>query len=102
MGFGHVYIACAAGVVLSVIIPILAKAVRQQFDVGGPADVSGIGLFWRAVWQSSRRYIVLGSFSLAVALLIVALVGDTLKTWQTALVAGYLWDSTLQKIVGRP
>jgi len=38
-----------------------------------------------------------GLFSLITALLLVALV-DPLKTWQAALLAGYAWDSTLQKL----
>jgi hypothetical protein len=32
------------------------------------------------------------------AFLIVAFLGDTLKDYRAALVAGYAWDSTLQKM----
>ena len=102
MNFLHTYGACALGVVLSIIIPVLFKAVRQQFNLGGPAELGGFGLLVRAIWQVIKPYAILGAFSLAVALLIVAFLGETLKTWQAALIAGYLWDSTLQKITGKP
>ncbi len=102
MDFLHSYIACAAGVILSIIIPVLAKAVKKQFEIGGPSELSGFGLLIRSIWQLMRPYAIIGAFSLAVALIIVAFSGDTLKTWQGALIAGYLWDSTLQKVTGRP
>jgi hypothetical protein len=38
-----------------------------------------------------------GLFSLVVALLVVAALGSQLDTWSKALIAGELWDSTLQK-----
>jgi len=38
-----------------------------------------------------------GLFSLVVALLVVAVMGSQLDTWSKALIAGYLWDSTIQK-----
>lgn len=102
MNFWQVYIACAGGVVLSIAIPVLAKAVRQQFNVGGPAELGGILLLVRTIWQRLRPYAILAAFSLAVSLLIVAFLGENLRTWQLALLAGYAWDSTLQKIVGKP
>lgn len=102
MDFLQTYMACAGGVILSIVVPVLAKAVRQQFNTGGPAQLGGVGVFVRAVWQWLRPYIILGAFSLAVALLIVTFSGELLRTWQAALIAGYLWDSTLQKITGAP
>lgn len=102
MDFFHTYAFCALGVILSIIIPVLFKAVKQQFNLGGPAELGSLGLFFRAIWQVIRPYVILGLFSLAVALLIVAFSGEILRTWQAALIAGYLWDSTLQKITGKP
>jgi hypothetical protein len=102
MDFWHAYLACASGVILSIVIPVLAKAVRQQFNVGGPVELGGLGVLIRSIWQRARPYAILGVFSLGVALLLVSFLGDTLKTWQAALIAGYLWDSTLQKITGKP
>ncbi len=102
MPFGEAYLACAAGVILSVTIPVLSKSVQQQFSAGGPAEVGGAVRLMGLIWQQTRRYRILAAFSLAVAALIVAFLSDTLVTWKAALIAGYLWDSTLQKIAGRP
>jgi hypothetical protein len=132
------YLACALGVVLSVIMPILASAVRrafpppltaQQLKESGGSSITSFGLaglfvvllsaaFWKSLataafwqglarglessiktaWPLARPYIVLGLFSLAVALLLVATLRGTLTRWEEWLIAGYLWDSTLQKI----
>lgn len=102
MNFWQVYIACAGGVVLSIAIPVLAKAVQKQFNVGGPAELGGVRLLMHAIWQQLRPYAILTAFSLTVALLVVAFMGESLRTWQLALLAGYAWDSTLQKVVGKP
>jgi hypothetical protein len=48
-------------------------------------------------WERVRPYVATGLFSLVVALLVAAVVGSQLDTWSKALIAGYLWDSTLQK-----
>ena len=47
-------------------------------------------------------YLVIGAFSLLTALLVVAFGGPQTKNWYwyTALLAGYAWDSTLQKVSG--
>lgn len=102
MGFWQAYITSAGGVVLSIIIPVLARAVREQFYMGGPAELSGLRILARASWRVMRPYLLLGAFSLVVALLIIAVAGETLRTWESALIAGYLWDSTLQKFAGKP
>jgi hypothetical protein len=39
-----------------------------------------------------------GVFSLLVALLVLAFMRDKIVDWQSALIAGYLSDSTLQRI----
>ena len=102
MLFLQTYIPCAGGIVLSILIPVLSKTVRDTF--GPPRKPAMLGEragFFNFAWQHIEPYVKLGLFSLCVALLIVAVSGDTLKTWQAALIAGYLWDSTLQKIMGR-
>jgi hypothetical protein len=49
-------------------------------------------------WQTIRPYVATGIFSLVAAVLIVAAMGDRLDSWSAALIAGYTWDSTLQKL----
>lgn len=102
MSFWHAYTACAGGVLLSFIIPVLSISVKKQFNVGGPAGFGGIGLLARTIWQQAKPYATLAVLSLAVAIVIIAFSGDSLKTWQLAFLAGYAWDSTLQKIAGKP
>jgi len=102
MSFWEAYFACAGGVVLSVIIPVLSKSVQQQFATGEPAAVGGALRLLRLIWRHTRRYWALALLSLAVAALIALVMGDTLSTVKAAVMAGYLWDSTLQKISGRP
>lgn len=50
-------------------------------------------------WQVARPYVVTGLFSVLAALLIVAFMEDQLADWRAELLAGYAWDSTLQKLV---
>lgn len=83
------------GVIISVILPIIRKMIPGQ--KGGPA---GVGGFLTRFWPIAKPYVLLGVFSLLVSLLIVAFIGDTLTDWRVALIAGYAWDSTLQKIKG--
>jgi len=77
------------------LIPIARKSLPQQR--GGPA---GVGGFLPHFWSIAKPYLALGAFSLLTGLLIVAFVGETLKDWRAALLIGYSWDSTLQKIKG--
>ena len=49
--------------------------------------------FWRII----APYLLLGVASAVTAILIVAAMGDTLKDYRAALLAGYAWDSTLAK-----
>lgn len=89
------YLFVVLGVAISVILPILRRALPRQ--KGG---VAGLGGIVPRIWQIARPYLVVGVFSLIVGLLIVALAGETLGDWRTALLAGYASDSTLQKLRG--
>jgi hypothetical protein len=50
------------------------------------------------VWRVATPYLVTGLFSALAALLIIAFLGQQLTGWRTALLAGYAWDSTIQKL----
>jgi hypothetical protein len=84
------YLWVALGVALSVIIPIVWGALRKN----GIATESWI----RRALQVARPYALIGVFSLLVSVIIVAVGGDMLDRWQAAVLAGYAWDSTLQKL----
>ena len=83
----QIYFTCAVGIVISVILPILRALLPKPLDP--PAN-------WP--WEVIRPYVVLGLFSLVGAVLIVAASWESLKDWRAALLAGYAWDSTLQKL----
>jgi hypothetical protein len=95
MSFLTTYLWCALGIVISVILPVLWQAVRRYFPAANALGGGGVaGTLWNAI----KPYVVLGIASLVTAVLIVAFLGDQLTTMKAALLAGYAWDSTLQKL----
>jgi hypothetical protein len=82
-----------AGVAISVLLPILRKALPQP--KGGVAGMSG---FFPHAWRVAKPYLALGAFSVLVSMLLVAFAGDKIHSPGTALLLGYAWDSTLQKL----
>ena len=76
------------GIIVSIVLPILRRLV--PIPDGGP----------KALQSAVRPYLVIGAVSLVAAVLVIAFAGESAKnwSWQTALLAGYAWDSTLQKI----
>lgn len=83
-----IYFAVALGIAISVILPLIRAKLPKP-----PRHLEG-ALKPENVWP----YVATGVFSLIAALLILAAMGDQLDTWGKALIAGYAWDSTLQKI----
>ena len=84
----NIYLWVAGGIAISVILPLIRSLLPKP-----PPALRG-----KDKWLTIRPYVATGVFSLIVALLIVAAMGDLLNTWATALIAGYTWDSTLQKL----
>ena len=82
-----IYLAVAGGVVISVVLPLLRALLPKP-----PAPLRGRS------WEAMRPYVATGVFSLIVAVLIVAAMGNQLDTWAAGVIAGYTWDSTLQKL----
>lgn len=88
MTFLQVYGLVAGGIVISVLLPIIRKFYPK------PEGTEEIAQRRKEV----RSYLALGFGSLLTALLVVAFTISSLTTWPAALLAGYAWDSTLQKI----
>jgi hypothetical protein len=78
------YLTVAGGIALSVFLPILRSRLPKR-----PAALSGDGAWKPYVWT--------GFFSLGVGVLIMASVNGEFESYWTALMAGYMGDSTLQK-----
>ena len=89
----QVYVFCVIGIAISVILPILRKLLPNS------------GKFNKFVlfWDLAKPYLIIGAFSLIVGVLVVAFAGNATEDWgwKTAVLAGYAWDSTSQKI-GKP
>ena len=75
------------GIVVSVVLPILRRMLPS--------------LLYSAANPAWKTYAIVGLFSAVTAVLVVAYGGDQVSTWKwhTAVLAGYAWDATLQKIV---
>jgi hemoglobin-like flavoprotein len=86
----HIYLWCVLGIGVSVLLPILTallpKPLGRTLAAGVMAEV--------------RPYIVTGLFAAIAAVVVIAAAGEAAKAWTNAaaLVAGYSWDSTLQKL----
>lgn len=87
MSFIEVYGFVVIGVAISVVLPIL----KRLLPTAKQAGIQG-------VWVKIKPFIVIGAFSLLTGLLVVALLGNSVGDWRAALLAGYAWDSTLQKL----
>lgn len=90
--FFVIYLWCVGGVVISILLP----ALRAMLPKPPAADVAGLAAGENPTWQLLRPYVAAGLFSALAALLIVSFVPDL--TEKTALLAGYTWDSTVQRV----
>ena len=81
------------GIVISVILPILRKSIPTP-----PPNSTFFNMrFKQRVWPIAKPYLMLGIFSLLAAIVIVASLGETIADWKVAVIAGFSWDSLLQK-----
>lgn len=96
----ELYAAAAAGVATSIVLPVLVRSVREEFSAAVPQaeGQSRLARIFKAAWPMVRKYLSLLVFSLIMAAVIVAVGGQHMEGWHTAFLAGYAWDSTVQKI----
>lgn len=94
----------ALGILVSITLPVLANIVRQFTKP--PVDTHSKNKTLTRIWNLFRPYILTGLFSLVTALVLYAFyqvnLTDTqlpLSGW-SAFLAGYTYDSTLQKLIG--
>ena len=92
MGFWQIELACALGVIVSFVFPVLRKAARKAWP-----DAADGG----AISEPLMKYFVLLAFSVVTTLLITFLLQDQLTTSKAAFLVGYAWDSTIEKLTGR-
>ena len=89
-----IYLSVTLGVIISIVLPILrAMLPKPQATVLARKESASSRL-----WKITKPYIITGVFSLLVAVVIVALLGNNIDSWQKGFLAGYTADSTLQKL----
>lgn len=92
-----IYLWCLVGIVISTILPILWQYVRAQFPLPkGMVGEPRAGL--SELFVTMKPYLALCLASALTAVLLVAFLGDNLTDARAAILAGYAWDSTLQKL----
>ena len=95
------YCWCVLGIVISVVLPVLWNTVNYYFPTKSAAATRTLSFQIpeqvKSLWHAIKPYIVLGLASALTAFLIVAVVGKDLADYRAAILAGYAWDSTLQK-----
>jgi hypothetical protein len=86
----------ALGVIASVLLPVLRAALPKP-----PAQGVATSSFGARFWAVAKPYLALAAFSTLVALLVMAAAeaaDSPLRAWYEGLLAGYVSDSTLQKL----
>lgn len=96
----EIYLWCMAGIAISVVLPIIWEAVYRYFPKAQDTvkTLTAAPQIVVAFYRVIMPYLLLGVASAITAILIVASLGDTIKDYRGALLAGYAWDSTLQKL----
>jgi len=87
--FWPIYFWTLAGVAISVVLPLIRKNLPRPLVQESR---------WSRLSRVMKPYVALFCFSALAALLVVAFMQDQLTDWKAALLAGYVADSTLQKI----
>lgn len=94
LSFGEAYVWLIVGIILSVVVPVAASTLRP------PTSGALQAMTWQLRFGALiSRFGKIGIASAVIALLF-AIVFD-FDTTRLAFLAGYAWDSTLQKVVPR-
>ena len=91
------YELCILGIVISVVLPPLWAFVRTKF-APPPNATKGFGAAVVTMWTLLLPYLALGAASTLTAVIVIAVAGDKITSATGAVLAGYAWDSTLQKL----
>lgn len=91
----QLYLFCLLGIFISIVLPGLWAYVRQFFPAGGAGQPHSLPV---ELLQAIKPYAALGAASALTAILLFYFLRDTITDPRAALLAGYAWDSTLQKL----
>jgi len=87
---------CVVGILLSIVLPMLKRLMPKVEPGVSEARAS----YFSVVWPKIKPYVVIGIFSILTGIIVIAFAGDSLADERAAILAGYAWDSTLQKLAG--
>jgi len=90
------YIYIFGGILISFLLPVLQKEIPTQKNTMTLRERAA--LRWKEV---VIPYFAIMLFSALTALLLLAFFEQPITDWRAALLAGYAWDSTIQKIKGK-
>src|SRR5437899_6076742 len=93
----NLYLWCVLGIVISVVLPSLWVTVRTYFAPPKAAP-AGFSETSGRIWKAIRPYLLLGLASSLTGVLLMAALGEQITSSGGAVLAGYAWDSTLQKL----
>jgi hypothetical protein len=89
------YFWCVLGIVISVVLPSIWVAVRAYWPKAAPQGLPDASA---RLWRLIKPYLALGLASSLTAILLMAALGEQITSPGGAVLAGYAWDSTLQKL----
>jgi hypothetical protein len=89
---------CILGIIISVLLPPLWAFVKSKFQPPPQAGTKGFGAAVMTIWTLFLPYLGLGLASTLTSIILIAVVGDKITSAAGAVLAGYAWDSTLQKL----
>jgi len=87
LNIGGNYLFIVLGVLVSFLLPVLRKAIPNSTKKSFAARFG----------DEAKPYLIVLAFSLLVGFLMLAALPEAFD-WKTAILTGYAWDSTLQKI----
>jgi len=95
----RLYLLFVAGIILSLLVPLAAKWLKEARK----EDVRGVGNTLAKVWTLAKPYVkvAVGSAIVGMILVVIFLVskGDAKAiAWHNAVIYGFGWDSLLQKL----
>lgn len=95
----QLYLLFVAGILLSILVPVAIKWIREARE----AMSRGTGDVIKKVFLFAKPYLLFGIGSLIIGFLLVLIFYSTgadakNTTWFNAVLYGYAWDSTIQKL----
>jgi len=90
MQYYEIYFLVVIGIIISIVYPILRQAIPRPKNAA-PALLTRI-------WEALKPYIIVLIIALISAPLVIAFMGEKINNYESAILAGFAWESILEKI----